>query len=357
MNTDQVQPKDWIPLIKPYTKANIWRSLRQVLNTLLPLLLLFYLAHRALSVSLLLTLVLDLAAAFFVVRLFILQHDAGHGSLFPKKWANDFLGFFSGVLTLVPYHHWQLSHARHHATSGNLDKRGVGDIDTMTLEEWLRASPWKRLRYRIYRNPFVMFFIGPIYTFMLSYRLPLGFGANKPWVRNSVALTNLVLVLLLCGIVWFFGFKTLLLVYLPIQYFAGMVGIFLFYVQHQFEDAYWEHDPRWEHLKSAMEGSTYLKLPKLLQWLTGNIGFHHIHHLSPKIPNYNLETVQREVSLVKVAPTVTLKDAFKIAFADLHLHDEESRKLVGFKEAHRRLREIKKTSRSSGTQSRFSSLG
>jgi omega-6 fatty acid desaturase (delta-12 desaturase) len=184
-----------------------------------------------------------------------------------------------------------------------------------------------------------MFFLGPIYVFMISYRLPLGYGSEKPSVRNSVALTNLFLALLLAGIVVFLGVKTLLFVYLPIQYLAGMIGIFLFYVQHQFEDVYWEHDPRWEHLKAAMEGSTYLKLPPVLQWLTGNIGFHHIHHLAPKIPNYLLPKVQEEVDLVKVAPTVTLKDAFKIAFADMHLYDEESRKLVGFKEAHQRLRE------------------
>lgn len=348
MDTSKLQPKDWIPLIKPYAKPDLRRSLRQVGNTLLPLLLLFYLAYLALSVSVVLTLALDFVAALFVVRLFILQHDAGHGSFFPKKWANDLLGFFAGILTLVPYHHWQLSHARHHATSGNLDKRGVGDIYTLTLTEYLRASPWERFKYRIYRNPLVMFLVGPIYTFMLSYRFPLGFGADKPSVRNSVALTNLFLVLLWVGIALGFGLKTLLWVYLPIQYFAGMVGIFLFYVQHQFEDAYWEHDPRWEHLKSAMEGSTYLKLPKPLQWLTGNIGFHHIHHLSPKIPNYNLERVQQEVDLVQVAPTVTLRDAFAIAFADLHLHDEESRKLLGFREAGRRLREARRAQAKSG---------
>jgi len=338
-NAQPVTPKDWIPLIKPYAKPNTLRSLRQVATTLLPLLALFYLAHLALSVSLFLALALDLMAALFLVRLFILQHDAGHGSFFPKKWMNDTLGFFTGVLTLVPYHHWQLSHARHHATSGNLDKRGVGDIYTMTLDEYLKATPGERLRYRLYRNPFLMFLLGPIYVFMLSYRLPLGYGAERPSVRNSVALTNLFLVLLWTGIYLAFGLKTLLLVYLPIQYFAGMVGILLFYVQHQFEDAYWEHDPRWEHLKAAMEGSTYLKLPRVLQWLTGNIGFHHIHHLAPKIPNYHLPKVQEEVDLVKVAPTVTLKDALRIAFADMHLHDEKRRKLVGFKEAHRLLRE------------------
>lgn len=335
-----IEPKDWIPLVKPYAKPNVWRSLRQVANTVLPLFTLFFLAHKALEVSLALTLLLDFVAALFLVRLFILQHDAGHGSFFPKRWANDLLGFLSGVLTLVPYHFWQANHARHHATSGNLDKRGVGDIHTLTVKEYLEATPWERFKYRVYRNPFVMFLLGPVYVFMISHRFPLGYGSEKPHLRNSVAFTNLGIAILLAGLVLLFGTKTLLFVYLPIQYLAGMIGIFLFYVQHQFEDAYWEHDPRWEYLKAAMEGSTYLKLPKILQWLTGNIGFHHIHHLAPKIPNYNLPKVQEEVDLVKAAPTFTLKDAFRIAFADMHLHDEESRKLVGFKDVALLIREV-----------------
>ncbi|MGQ9735119.1 MAG: fatty acid desaturase [Thermaceae bacterium] len=341
MDKKPLEPKDWIPLIKPYAKPNVWRSLQQVANTVLPLFTLFFLAHKALEVSLALTLVLDALAALFLVRLFILQHDAGHGSFFSKRWANDLLGFISGILTLVPYHYWQASHARHHATSGNLDKRGVGDIYTMTVQEYLEATPWERFKYRVYRNPWIMFLIGPIYVFMLSYRFPTGYGSDKPHLRNSVAWTNLGIALLLAGIVLAFGVNTLLYVYLPIVYLAGMAGISLFYVQHQFEDAYWEHDPRWEYLKAAMEGSTYLKLPKILQWLTGNIGFHHIHHLAPKIPNYNLEKVQEEVDLVKVAPTVTLWDAFKIAFTDMHLHDEQSRKLVGFKDVVPLLRQKK----------------
>ena len=305
---EKVQPKDWIPLIKPYTKPSVARSLRQVADTLLPLLALFYLAHKALSVSLLLALALDFVAALFLVRLFILQHDAGHGSFFPKKWMNDLLGFFAGVLTLVPYHHWQLSHARHHATSGNLDKRGVGDIYTMTLEEYLKATPGERLRYRLYRNPFVMFFLGPIYVFMLSYRLPLGYGSEKPSVRNSVALTN--------------------------HKQQADTGTKMVHIGRNTKSKIVS-----KGISAGDSSNSYLKLPRVLQWLTGNIGFHHIHHLAPKIPNYLLPEVQEKVDLVKVAPTVTLKDAFRIAFADMHLHDEKRRKLVGFKEAHRLLRE------------------
>ncbi len=341
MNTPpktRVEPKDWVPLVQPFARPSLWRSLGQVFTSYLPFLALWYLAYRALEVHWGLTLVLDLLAALFLVRIFILQHDAGHGSFFRQRWANDLLGFVSGVLTLTPYGYWRHAHARHHATSGNLDKRGVGDIYTMTTEEYLAATPWQRFSYRVYRNPFVMFLFGPVWVFMLSYRLPLGYGGDKPKVRASVWWTNLALAGLVAFVFAAFGWKAFLLVYLPVQYFAAMIGIFLFYVQHQFEDAYWEHDPRWEYLKAAMEGSTYLKLPPLLQWLTGNIGLHHVHHLAPKIPNYRLQEAHDRVALLQVAPTVTLADAFKIAFADLHLYDPEADRLVGFRDVAARLR-------------------
>ncbi len=341
MNTPpktRVEPKDWVPLVQPFARPSLWRSLGQVLTSYLPFLVLWYLAYRALEVHWGLTLVLDLLAALFLVRIFILQHDAGHGSFFRQRWANDLLGFVSGVLTLTPYGYWRYAHARHHATSGNLDKRGVGDIYTMTTEEYLAATPWQRFSYRVYRNPFVMFLFGPVWVFMLSYRLPLGYGGDKPQVRASVWWTNLALAGLVAFVFSAFGWKAFLLVYLPVQYFAAMIGIFLFYVQHQFEDAYWEHDPRWEYLKAAMEGSTYLKLPPLLKWLTGNVGLHHVHHLAPKIPNYRLQEAHDRVALLQVAPTVTLADAFKIAFADLHLYDPEADRLVGFRDVAARLR-------------------
>ncbi len=189
MNTPpktRVEPKDWVPLVQPFARPSLWRSLGQLLTSYLPFLVLWYLAYRALEVHWGLTLVLDLLAALFLVRIFILQRDAGHGSFFHQRWANDLLGFVSGVLTLTPYGYWQHAHARHHATSGNLDKRGVGDIYTMTTEEYLPATPWQRFSYRVYRNPFVMFLFGPVWVFVLSYRLPLGYGGDKPKVRASV---------------------------------------------------------------------------------------------------------------------------------------------------------------------------
>lgn len=343
-----LQHNGWQPLLKPYARANVRKSLGQIFSVAIPIAGIFWVAATVLKTTFWwLVFPLDLLLSLFLVRLFILQHDAGHGSLFPVRWANDLFGSISGVLTLVPYHQWKYAHARHHATSGNLDKRGVGDIMTLTVDEYLALGAWGRLRYRLYRNPFVLFVLGPIYEFMLRYRLPLGFGGNKRHIQFSVYATDVVLLLMLLGIGWAFGWWTLLFIYLPTLYFAAMFGIFLFYVQHQFEDAYWDHDPRWEYLKAAMEGSTYLRLPRILQWLTGNIGFHHIHHLAPMIPNYELERVQNEVSLVQVAPTVTLKDAFKIAFSDLHLYDMKERKLIGFKSSFvkEKLQAIKKERR------------
>ncbi|MBE3596453.1 MAG: fatty acid desaturase [Hydrogenibacillus sp.] len=337
-----VQPKDWVPLLKPYAKSSVRYGLWQVVHTALPLFMLWFAAYRLLDVFRPIALIVDAVAALFWVRLFVLQHDAGHGSLFPKRWMNEAFGFVSGVVTLVPYHYWKWQHARHHATSGNLDKRGVGDIRTWTVDEYLQAKPWARWKYRLYRNPFVMFFIGPIAVFMIAYRFPLGFGGERPIIRRTVALTNLCIALALGGAASLWGLKALLWVYLPGIYLAAMIGIFLFYVQHQFEDAYWEHDPRWEYLKAAMEGSTYLKLPRMLQWLTGNIGFHHIHHLAPAIPNYRLESVQQEVPLVRAAPTVTLKDALAVACADLHLYDEATRKLIGFRDVAPRLKAMRR---------------
>ncbi|CAM3340334.1 fatty acid desaturase [Hydrogenibacillus schlegelii] len=330
--------QDWAPLLRPYARPDLRYSLWQVTHTGLALVVLFSLAYRAAAFFLPLALAIDGVAALFLVRLFILQHDAGHGSLFPRRWMNEAFGFASGVVTLVPYHSWKWQHARHHATSGNLDKRGVGDILTWTVDEYLRASPWARFKYRVYRNPWVMFFIGPIAVFMIAYRFPLGFGGEKPFIRKTVVLTNLVIAFALGGAALVWGAKALLWVYFPSLYLAGMIGIFLFYVQHQFEDAYWSCDPEWEYVRAAMEGSTYLKLPRPLQWVTGNIGFHHIHHLAPGIPNYRLEKVQKEVPLVRVALTVTLKDALFVAFADLHLFDEATRKLIGFRDVAPRLK-------------------
>ncbi|MER3474308.1 MAG: fatty acid desaturase [Armatimonadota bacterium] len=318
--------------LKPYTKPITWRSLLQVVTTFTPFFLLFVLSHRLLGVHWAWSLPLNILAGLFLVRIFILQHDAGHGSFFRARWANTLLGFVSSILTLVPYAAWQYTHALHHSTSSNLDRRGVGDVYTMTVQEYLQASRWQRLRYRVFRNPFTIYLLGPFVVFMVGYRIPMGISRQKPALLRSVMYTNLGIALYLTAIVVLFGWKTLWLVYLPIQYVASAVGLFLFYIQHQFEDAYWERDPRWEFLRAGLEGASYLRLPRVLQWLTGNIGFHHVHHLAPRIPNYLLEKAYREIPLLQNAPTFTLKDAIKVAFADLHLYDEERGHLVGFRD-------------------------
>lgn len=323
--------------LKPYTRPIVWRSILQIFNTFFPFFLLFYLSYRVAAHHWAWSIPLNILAGLFLVRIFILQHDAGHGSFFPKRAANTALGFVCSILTMVPYAAWQYTHAIHHSTSSNLDKRGVGDVYTMTLQEYLNATPWQRLRYRIFRHPLVLYLIGPFAVFMLGYRIPMGISRRKPPLFRSVMYTNVGIALYLTAIVWLFGWKAVWQVYLPIQYVASAAGLFLFYVQHQFEDAYWERDPRWEFLRAGLEGASYLRLPRVLQWLTGNIGFHHIHHLAPRIPNYLLEKAYREIPALQMAPTLSLKDAIQVAFADLHLHDEERKHLVGFRDAARLL--------------------
>ncbi len=318
--------------LKPYTRPITWRSLLQITNTYIPFFTLFYLSVQASHAHWAFTIPLNVLAGLFLVRIFIIQHDAGHGSFFPKRMWNTCVGFISSILTMVPYAAWQYTHALHHSTSSNLDKRGVGDVYTMTVDEYVNATRWQRLRYRVFRNPLAMYLIGPFLVFMLGYRIPMGTARQKPPLFRSVMYTNVGIALYLVAIVALFGWNALWTVYLPIQYVASAVGLFLFYVQHQFEDTYWERDPRWEFLRAGLEGASYLRLPRVLQWLTGNIGFHHVHHLAPRIPNYLLEKAYREIPILQMAPTLSLRDAVKVAFADLHLYDEERRHLVGFRD-------------------------
>lgn len=343
MRVRSKHPKQLGMQLKPYTKPITWCSLLQIFTTFIPFFLLFYVSHRALSIHWAIALPLDMLGGLFLVRIFILQHDAGHGSFFSVRWANTTLGFISSILTLVPYSAWQYTHALHHSTSGNLDKRGVGDVHTMTVQEYLQTDRWRRLQYRVFRNPLAMYLLGPFVVFMLGYRIPMGISRQKSALLRSVMYTNIGIALYITAIVMLFGWKTLWLVYLPIQYVASAVGLFLFYIQHQFENTYWERDPRWEFLRAGLEGASYLRLPRVLQWLTGNIGFHHVHHLAPRIPNYLLEKAFHEILLLQNAPTFTLRDAIKVAFADLHLYDEERGRLVGFRDVDPLLRKRNST--------------
>jgi omega-6 fatty acid desaturase (delta-12 desaturase) len=271
-------------------------------------------------------LALSVLAAAFLVRVFIIFHDCCHGSFFRSRRANRIVGYAAGLLTLTPFDKWQRSHAEHHATVGDLDRRGVGDVWTLTMNEYLTASKWKRLFYRVFRNPFVMFGIGPAILFVIGNR-SFGSGATRR-ERFSVHFTNAGLVAALLVAHLTIGLPTLLLTQLPTLLLAGAVGVWLFYVQHQFEDVYWARRQAWEPMKAALEGSSYYKLPKVLQWFTGSIGLHHIHHVQPRIPFYNLQRCQDAIPAFQAVPPLTLRRS--LDSLRLRLLDETDRRMVGW---------------------------
>ncbi|PEM50333.1 fatty acid desaturase [Bacillus wiedmannii] len=300
----------------------------QLINTIVPFIILWYLAYKSLSVSYWLSLVPSLLAAGFMTRIFIIFHDCTHYSFFKSRRANRIVGTCMGVLTLFPFDQWGHEHSIHHATSGNLDKRGTGDIWTLTVDEYLAAPFRLRLAYRLYRNPFVMFGLGPIYVFLLKNRFNRKGARQKE--RMNTYLTNIIIVALIAILCWAIGWQSFLLVHGTIFLIAGSVGIWLFYVQHTFEDSYFEEDKDWEYVKAAVEGSSFYKLPKILQFLTGNIGFHHVHHLSPRVPNYKLEEAHNNTLPLKNVPTITL--ATSLRSLRFRLWDEKSNNFVTFKE-------------------------
>jgi omega-6 fatty acid desaturase (delta-12 desaturase) len=320
--------RSWAALMSKYQTPNTWASIRQVVNTFIPFFLLWSLMALSLDYSYWLTLALALPAAGLLVRIFIIQHDCGHGSFFKSRKANDYLGSVCGLLTLTPYYYWRKSHAIHHASAGNLAQRGVGDIYTMTVKEYLQQSTWGRLKYRLYRHPLVLFVLGPVFLFFVLYRFPQ--AESKSWKREraSVWWTNLGLGLLIATLSFSLGFRAFLLIYLPITFLAATLGAWLFFVQHQFEDTYWAEEGEWDYSLAALRGSSYYQLPWLLQWFTGNIGFHHIHHLSPRIPNYLLQTCHDENPMFQHVIVLTLWSSFKTIF--LSLWDEEQERLVSF---------------------------
>lgn len=320
--------------VAPYEKTDLNTSIKQLINTLGPLVLLWTAAYLSLSVSYWLTLLFAIPAAGFVIRTFIIFHDCCHGSFFKNRKANDIVGTITGVLTLVPYRQWKHSHSIHHAGSSNLDKRGIGDIWIMTVDEYMAAKPLTRLYYRIYRNPLVLFVIGPIAVFLIQYRFNAKGARRKE--RMNTYLTNVSLVALYAALILLIGWQAFLLVHLPIVFVSGFLGIWLFYVQHQFEHTYFEHDEEWSYVNAAVEGSSYYKLPKVLQWITGNIGFHHVHHLSPKVPNYNLELAHNASPPLQKATTITLSTSLEAL--KYRLWDEERKVFVSFKQLKQQLR-------------------
>jgi omega-6 fatty acid desaturase (delta-12 desaturase) len=326
-NPEQPEKISWQKMIAPYQHSDNFRSIWQMCNTLIPYFALWSLMVFSLQISYWLTLLLAIPTAGFMIRTFIIFHDCGHGSFFKSKRANDTVGIITGILTFTPYYNWRQHHAVHHATVADLDRRGVGDILTLTVAEYQALSQWKRFGYRVVRNPWIIFTIGSLGVFLIGHR----FYSRKDGKReqHSVLWTNLALLVIIVLLSAVIGFKAFLLVQLPILFLGTSVGVWLFYVQHQFEGVYWARHTRWDYLSAALKGSSFYKLPRVLQWFTGNIGYHHIHHISPRIPNYLLEKCHNEQALFQQVKPLTLRNSLKSL--SLRLYDEEANRLVGFR--------------------------
>jgi acyl-lipid omega-6 desaturase (Delta-12 desaturase) len=328
--SDIADARQWTPILQRYREPNHGRSLLEVLITAVPFIGLWILAWASLGWSYWLSLAIAIPAAGFLVRLFMIQHDCGHGAFFRHRRVNDWMGRALGVVTLTAYGYWRHSHAIHHATSGNLEGRGIGDIDTVTVREYFAMPWWRRLAYRVYRHPLVMFGIGPAYQFLLKNRLPLGaMRSGQQWL--STMGTNAAIAVLAGAAMWFAGVKPFMLVHAPIMLLAASIGVWLFYVQHQFENTFWATDKDWSVHKAALHGSSHYDLPALLRWLTANIGIHHVHHLSSRIPFYRLPRVLRDHPSLARAGRLTLRQSFRCI--RLTLWDETQRRLVSFQDA------------------------
>ena len=322
----------WPQVLARYRQPSNGRGLVEVAITVVPLAALWLLAWLTLDVGYWLTLPLALASGAFLLRLFMIQHDCSHGSFFRHRLANDWIGRLAGIVTMTPYDVWRRTHATHHASSGNLDRRGMGDVDTLTVEEYRARSMWGRLRYRLYRHPLVMFGLGPAYLFLLQHRLPIGLMRGngwRPWI--STMATNLTIALVAGGLIWLIGIKAFLLVHLPALLVAASIGVWLFYVQHQFEDTVWTSDGKWNAQDAALHGSSHYDLPAFLRWFTANIGMHHVHHLSSRIPFYRLPRVLRDHPELRHVSRLTLLESFRCV--RLALWDGTQRRLVSFREA------------------------
>lgn len=319
---------EWIEIISRYNKPDPVKSWWQVINSVGPYILLWVIMIKTIDVSYWLTLLLSVFAAGFLIRIFIIFHDCGHGSFFKSKHLNKFIGIITGALVFTPYHKWHHDHYIHHHTVGNLDKRGTGDVKTLTVDEYLKLTMWKKLGYRLYRNPIFLFGVAPVLIFIILQRFS---DKNRTFKEGLyVHLTTLVLVIAVLLLMWVIGWKTFLLIQLPILYIATAHGVWLFYVQHQYRHVLWTNTENWDYKTTALEGSSMFKLPALLNWFTGNIGYHHIHHLSPLIPNYNLKRCHYENKLFQEIKPITFFSAFESLF--LRLWDEKRGMLIKFSE-------------------------
>jgi len=336
-STPTVAAREWAQILAKYREPSHARSILELVITAVPFAGLWLLMWATLGLGYWLTLIVAVPTAGFLVRLFMIQHDCGHGAFFRRRAANDWVGRALGALTLTPYDVWRRSHAVHHASSGNLERRGIGDISTLTVEEYLALSRWRRLGYRLYRNPIVMFGLGPAFLFIVQHRLPIGSmrGGVQPWLGTMA--TNAAIALAILGMMWLVGVTPFLLVHLPITLLAASIGVWLFYVQHQFEETFWAANPAWTMHEAALHGSSHYDLPGILRWFTANIGVHHVHHLCSRIPYYRLPRVLRDHPELGTIGRLTLGQS--LGCVRLVLWDERCRRLISFRE----LRTAKRT--------------
>jgi acyl-lipid omega-6 desaturase (Delta-12 desaturase) len=326
---DLADAKRWPALLARYRTPLLARSAVELAITIVPFVILWLLMVASLSYSYVVTLLLALPTAGLLVRLFMIQHDCGHGAFFGRRRLDDGLGHALGVLTLTPYGYWRRTHALHHAGSGNLARRGLGEIETLTVREYRALGRWGRLRYRLYRHPLVMFGVGPLYLFVVQHRLPLGLmrAGWGPWL--STMGTNAALIVLAGLAMWLVGPVSVLLVHLPVVLLAATAGVWLFYVQHQFEETHWAAPEDWSAQHAALHGSSHYDLPAVLRWFTANIGVHHVHHLSSRIPFYRLPQVLRDHPELRSVGRITLGES--LGAVRLSLWDEDARQMVGFR--------------------------
>ncbi len=329
------EPAYWRELLRDAARPRLGLALYSLLTSVGGYLAVSVGMYFALRVSVLVTLALIPISAAFLLRSFIVFHDCAHGSFFASRKANTWVGRAVATMVMVPFASWRHEHNVHHATSGDLDKRGTGDVPTMTLREYQAASPMGRFAYRAFRNPLVMFSLGPVIAMIIGPRF-LGLTSSEPRMRNSKLLTDAALAVVIGLLVWAIGVGDLFLIWAPPALLAGAAGVWLFYVQHQFEDAYWARSDEWSYADAALQGSSFLNLPKPLAWATGNIGYHHIHHLSSRVPFYNLPRTHAKNAVFASVPVLTVSDAMRST--RLKLYDEANGRLLTWAEAHAAMR-------------------
>lgn len=326
VDTLTIEDRSWEKIIKKYNYPELGKSIWQICNSLIPYIFMWFVMYYSLRYPYWVTLLLALPACGFLIRMFIIFHDCGHSSFFRSRKANYIVGAFLGILAFTPFNKWHAQHHEHHATSGNLDKRGVGDVWTLTVDEYMHLTPWKQFLYRAFRHPLGMFTFGPVFVVLVQNRITKKYMTREE--KWNVYITNFIIFFIALIISLLIGVKAYLLIQLPIVLIAHAIGLWLFYVQHQFEEVSWERGTSWDYKTAAIQGSSYLKLPRVFQWFTGNIGFHHVHHLSPRIPNYKLARCHAENELFRCVKPLVLFSTFKSL--RLGLWDEAKRKMITF---------------------------